>query len=103
MPNTSIARVGRIHVGKIVFAIYYLNFVNPVSRHGQQRVAVIRNGKVFAGSTQCGLMKRGDIVIKGRRVMVASYGLTSVIRFTGNGPIADKYFCGEEMNWEQNV
>lgn len=103
MPNTDISRVGQVHVGNVVFTVYYLNFKNPVSRHGQQRIAVIKNGKMFAGSTECGLMKRGDIVVERRRVTVTSEGFTSVIRFTRKGPIADQYFCGEEMVWEKNV
>jgi CxxC motif-containing protein (DUF1111 family) len=103
MPNTSISRVGQVHVGDVVFAVYFLNFVNPVSRHGQQRVAVIKNGKMLAGSVQCTLMKRGDIVVERRQVTVTSEGLTSVIRFTLKGPRPDKYFCGEATVWEKNV
>jgi hypothetical protein len=50
-PNTKITKVGTIDAEKQSYEIYELNFVNPVSRHGQQRVAIIQNSK-FVGSYQ---------------------------------------------------
>jgi hypothetical protein len=50
-PNTTITKVGTIDAEKRRYDIYELNFVNPVSRHGQQRVAIIQNSK-FIGSYQ---------------------------------------------------
>ena len=104
LPNTSIERLGTIRVSNAGYAIYYLNFANPVSHHGQQRIAVIKNGIKFMGSHQCTLgREQGKVVIKPDRVTVTLFGRTSAIRFSGSGPSADKFFCGESSGWERSI
>jgi hypothetical protein len=49
--NTIMSKVGTIVSERRRYEIYELKFVNPVSRHGQQRVAIIQNSN-FIGSYQ---------------------------------------------------
>jgi hypothetical protein len=104
LPNTNIERLGTIRVGNVEYAIYYLSFTNPVSRHGQERIAVIKNRTTFVGSHQCTLgREEGKVVVKHDRVAVTLNGRTSAIRFGGSGPSPDKFFCGESTGWEHSI
>ena len=104
IPHTIIDQLGTIRHGNAKYAIYYLNFTSPVSHHGQQRIAVIKNGTTFVGSHQCTLgREQGKIVVSADRVTVTLFGKTSAIRFGGRGPIVDKFFCGESSGWVQSV
>jgi hypothetical protein len=49
---TRISKLGDVHVGRHVYAIYNLFHVNEVtgSGHGMQQVSIIRDGRVFVGS-----------------------------------------------------
>lgn len=53
LPNTNIEKLGMLQVEGVSYSIYYLTFVNPESRHGQHRTAIIRNGNEFSGAYQC--------------------------------------------------
>ncbi len=89
-----------------MYAIYYLNFTNPVSRHGQQRIAIIKNGSGFMGSYQCSL-GRGPhdarLSLGADRLTVKIDGLTFVVRFSEQGPTRNPYFCGEGSGWEDSI
>jgi hypothetical protein len=105
LPNTDIRELGAVHVQDATFSIYYLSFVNPVSRHGQHRIAIIRNGDQFAGAFQCWLGEGGAKLVIGKdRLTVYEGGLTFVIRFDRNGPADRKsYLCGEGSGWQNSV
>ena len=106
LPNTRIHRLGTIRVRNSAYAIYYLDFSNPVSLHGQQRIAVIKNGGTFMGSYQCTLGRgpdEGRITFGSDRLTVRREGMTFVIRFDERGPTKDKYFCGEGSGWEDGI
>lgn len=112
LPNTRIELRGTIRVGGSKFAIYYLNFVNPRSLHGQQRIAVIKNDREFMGAYQCTLGRsRWDatMVVKNDRILVFLNSMATngqdpfVIRFTEQGPSHNRYFCGEGSGWEYSI
>lgn len=101
--HTSIQRLGSIRVAKSTFAIYLLNFTNPVSKHGQRRIAIIKGGLTFLGSQQCTLLDAKHVKIDRDRVRVTMDGLKSVIRFRDRRAMPDRFFCGEEGGWEQII
>ena len=112
LPNTKIEWRGTVRVEGSQFAIYYLEFINPVSRHGQQRIAVIRNAKEFMGAYQCTLGNSqwdATMVVKKDRILVTLNYLPTnpqgsfVIRFTQRGPSHNRYFCGEGSGWENGI
>jgi len=104
LPHTSIRKLGAVRVRSASYSIYYLTFVNPISHHGQQRIAVIKNGIHFAGAYQCTLGRdEGRIVIGKDRLTVSIDGMTYVIRFNESGPTRNKYFCGEGSGWENSI
>jgi hypothetical protein len=104
--NTKISKLGVIRVGTATYDIYYLDFSNPVSLHGIQQIAIIRNRTQFAGAYICSL---GDSDIEGRaiigkdRLTVRIANMTFVIRFTARGPTHNKYFCGEGSGWDDSI
>ena len=65
LPNTRIKFAGSIRIGRDHFRVYDLNFTNPISRHGMQRVAIILNGRRFLGSYQT---DGQTISVRGRRI-----------------------------------
>lgn len=101
--HTSIKRLGIIRTRKSAFAVYLLNFTNPISHHGLQRIAVIRDGSTFIGSQQCAMVSIGQIKVERDRVAVTMDGMTSLIRFRAGRPVPDRYFCGEESRWEHVI
>ena len=104
LPHTGIRKLGTVRVRSASYAIYFLSFVNPVTRHGQQRLAIIRNGTEFAGAYQCMLGRGfGKLVIGKDRLTVISDGFPSVIRFDARGPTHNRYFCGEGSGWEDAI
>ena len=104
LANTNIRKLGVVRVGSAVYSIYYLNFTNPISRHGQQRIAIIKNGEHFAGAYQCTLGRNeGKLVFRKDRIIVDSGGIRSVIRFDERGPTRNKYFCAEGSGWENSI
>ena len=104
LPNTQIRELGAVHVKGATYSIYYLTFVNPISRHGQHRIAIIRNGSEFAGAYQCWLEQGGARLVIGEdRLTVYADGLTFVIRFDERGPAKEPSFCGEGSGWENSI
>ena len=104
LPNTTIKQLGTVRVGDVIYSIYYLDFSNPVSLHGQQRIAVIRNGTQFAGAYECTLgPDDAQLTIGKARLTVRSFGMTFVIRFNEKGPSRNRYFCGEGSGWEDGI
>lgn len=104
LPNTDIRKLGVIRVGTITYSIYYLDFANPVSLHGQQRIAIIKNGTHFAGAYQCSLGHGdGKFFVGKDRLTVKRDGKSFVIRFGERGPTRNKYFCGEGSGWEGSI
>ncbi|KRA82899.1 hypothetical protein ASD76_02070 [Altererythrobacter sp. Root672] len=105
LPNTHIRELGDVHVQGVTYSIYYLTFVNPSSRHGQQRIAIIRNGNHFAGAYQCLLGEGGGRLVIGKdRLTVYEGGLTFVIEFDSRGPThKERTFCGEGSGWENSI
>jgi hypothetical protein len=49
--STKFRKVGVLESAEKQFEIYELNFVNPISRHGMQRVAIVEDSR-FIGSYQ---------------------------------------------------
>ena len=104
LPNTKIERLGKVAVKGATYSIYYLTFVNPASHHGQQRIAIIRNGHHFAGAYQCWLGDGGARLVIGKdRLTAYVEDLVFVIKFDGRGPSRNKYFCGEGSGWENGI
>jgi hypothetical protein len=104
LPHTKIEKLGTVRVRKSMFDIYYLDFTNPVSLHGMQRIAVIKNGKDFMGSQVCTLGREDGKILIGRdRMTVKSYGHSSVMRFDEKGPRPNRYLCAEQTSWERNI
>lgn len=105
LPHTTIERLGQIRVDTATFTIFYLTFVNPVSRHGQHRIAIIRNGEQFIGSYQCWLGEGGaKLVIGSDRLVVHEGGLEFVVHLNHLGPTEKaKAFCGEGTGWENSI
>jgi hypothetical protein len=112
LPHTKIERRGTVRTYGSEYAIYYLNFTNPLSHHGQQRIAIIKNGRKFMGAYQCTLGKgRWDatMVIKKDRIRVFLNSspkdprFSFEIRFTKRGPSHNRYFCGEGSGWENGI
>lgn len=106
LPNTDIRKLGTIRVRAATYTIYYLDFSNPVSLHGQQRIAIIKNGTQFAGAYQCTLgvgRDEGKLVIGKDRLTVKVFEMTFVIRFDEKGPTRNKYFCGEGSGWQNSI
>jgi hypothetical protein len=116
LAHTKITKLGIVRVERAQFSIYYLEFVNPVSHHGMQQIAIIKNGREFAGAYQCTLSPHPfdwtltigtdqlTVKVNGDRLrppLPAS--LTSVIRFDAKGPTKNKYFCGEGSGWENSI
>jgi hypothetical protein len=81
-----------------------------------QQIAIIKNGREFAGAYQCTLSPNpfdGTLTIGKDRLTVkvnddplrpplpASY--TSVIRFDAKSPTRNKNFCGEGSGWEGSI
>ncbi len=88
------------------YVIYYLEFVNPVSRHGQQRIAIIKNGNSFAGAYQCTLGPEDAQLIIGKdrlTVWVQNIREPFVVRFDQRGPTRNEFFCGEGSGWEDTI
>jgi hypothetical protein len=112
LPHTKIERRGAVRAYGSEYAIYYLNFTNPRSRHGQQRIAIIKNGREFMGAYQCTLGKGqwdATMVIKKDRIRVflnnspKDHRSAFEIRFTKRGPSRNRYFCGEGSGWENGI
>lgn len=104
LPNTKILKLGELIVSPNVYAIYYLTFVNPVSRHGQHRIAIIRNSTEFMGAYQCWLEEGGaELTIGEDRLSVLVGEAEFVIEFDEHGPSHNEYFCGEGTGWEDSI
>ncbi len=106
LPNTTIRRLGTIRVLNSAYGIYYLVFANPVSLHGQQRIAIIKNGSKFMGSYPCTLGRGADdgrVVLGSDRLTVMRNGMASTIRFNEQGPTRNEYFCDEGSGWEDGI
>ena len=104
LPNTKIERLGKVEASGARYSIYYLTFVNPASHHGQQRIAIIRNGRHFAGAYQCLLGEGAARLMIGKdRLTVYVGDLIFVISFDSRGPSRNKYFCGEGSGWENGI
>jgi hypothetical protein len=106
LPNTSIRNLGTVRVKTAVYSIYYLDFSNPVSLHGQQRIAIIKNGTEFMGAYVCPLGDgdhEGKLLIGKDRLTVRIFRMTFVIRFDEKGPTRNKYFCGEGSGWQNSI
>lgn len=111
---TEINKLGTVTVRRAVFSIYYLNFTNPISRHGQQRISIIKNGRDFMGSYHCSLWlgsgqsPRGEPTIKIGKdritVKVPNFPPDEfVIRFSEHGPTRNRFFCGEGSGWAASI
>lgn len=106
LPNTSIRKLGAVKVKTSTFVIYYLEFVNPVSHYGQQRIAIIKNGKSFSGSYQCTLRSSDTKLIVGKDQLTAwvrGVRKPFVIKFDKRGPTRNTFFCGEGSGWENSI
>lgn len=106
LPNTTIRKFGTVTVQASTYAIYYLEFINPVSRHGQQRIAIIKNGRSFAGAYQCTLGPDDARLIIGKdrlTVWVQDMRETFMIKFDQHGPTRNAFFCGEGTGWEDSI
>jgi hypothetical protein len=118
LANTKITELGIIRTKGVRYSVYYLEFVNPISHHGMQQIAVIRNGKEFSGSYQCSLgvdqYGGAKLTVGKDRLTVRLYDgvnrpslpanqYTFVIRFDAKGPTKNKYFCGEGSGWQDSI
>ncbi len=106
LPTTAIRKLGTVTVNAATYDIYYLEFVNPVSRHGQQRIAFIKNGTSFAGAYQCTLGPGDAHLIVGAdrlTVWVQDMPEPFVVKFDELGPTRNAYFCGEGSGWENSI
>lgn len=104
LPNTRLQSLGTIRVTSAVYSIYYLDFSNPVSLHGMQQIAIIKNGTEFAGAYLCTLgPDDGKLIIGKDRLTVKIFGMTFVIRFDENGPTRNSSFCGEGAGWRSEI
>ena len=106
LPNTAIRKLGTVRVNGSAYAIYYLEFVNPVSRHGQQRIAIIKDSTSFAGSYQCTLGPRdARLIVGGDRLTVWVRNMREpfVVGFNERGPTRNAVFCGEGSGWEDTI
>ena len=104
LPNTQIQKLGVVRVRATTYSIYYLEFSNPASLHGQQRIAIIKNGTQFAGAYECILGRdEGKLVIGKDRLTVKRGEMAFVIRFDERGPTRNKFFCGEGSGWENGI
>ncbi|MBS0477510.1 MAG: hypothetical protein JSR28_20460 [Proteobacteria bacterium] len=106
LPNTAIRKLGTVRGKASAYVIYYLEFVNPVSRHGQQRLAIIKNGKSFAGAFQCTLSPADAKLIVGKdrfTVWVQNVREPFVVKFDQRGPTRNAFFCGEGSGWEDSI
>ncbi|MDE2411075.1 MAG: hypothetical protein KGM18_04785 [Sphingomonadales bacterium] len=106
LPNTAIRALGTVRVKSSTYSIYYLEFVNPVSHHGQQRIAIIKNGMGFAGAYQCTLGPGDAKLIIGRdrfTVWVQDIHEPFVVKFDQRGPTRNAFFCGEGSGWEDSI
>jgi hypothetical protein len=106
LADTAIRKLGTVRVKASTYAIYYLEFVNPVSRHGQQRIAIIKNGTSFAGAYQCTLGPSDARLIVGKdrlTVWVQHMQEPFVVKFDERGPTRNAFFCGEGSGWEDSI
>jgi hypothetical protein len=106
LPNTKIRKLGVVRVKAAAYDIYYLDFSNPVSLHGLQQIAIIRNGNQFAGAYTCTLgggASEGRLFIGKDRLTVKIFEMTFVIPFDEKGSGRNKYFCGEGSDWDNNI
>lgn len=106
LPNTAIRKLGTVRVKAATYVIYYLEFVNPLSRHGQQRIAIVKNGTSFAGAYQCTLGPRDARLIVGEdrlTVWVQDIRESFVVKFDERGPTRNAFFCGEGSGWEDSI
>jgi hypothetical protein len=106
LPDTAIRKLGTVRVKGSTYAVFYLEFVNPVSRHGQQRIAIIKNGTSFAGAYQCTLGPSEARLIVGKdRLTVWVQGMQEpfVVKFDERGPSRNAFFCGEGSGWENSI
>lgn len=104
LPNTRIRKLGKLHVNRSTYSVYYLDFVNPVSLHGQQRIAIIRNGIEFSGAYQCALGPHdAKLTIGKNRLTVRADGRAFVISFSDRGPSHNLHFCGESSGWQNSI
>lgn len=106
LPNTKIEKLGVVRVKAVKYDIYYLNFTNPISLHGLQEIAIIRNGNQFAGAYICTLgdgRDEGRYVIGKDRLTVKISGMTFDIHFDEKGPSRKKYFCSEGSGWDDSI
>jgi len=88
------------------YVIYYLEYVSPLSHHGQQRIAIIKNGTSFSGAYQCTLGPRYARLIIGKdrlTVLVQDVHDPFVIKFDQRGPTRNAFFCGEGSGWENSI
>lgn len=105
LANTKIRKLGVIRRGAVTYSIYYLDFANPVSLHGLQQIAIIRNGSQFAGSYECTLgadKYDGKLKIGKDRLTVTVERFKYIIRFDKNGPTHNKNFCGWG-SWDNGI
>lgn len=90
LPNTEIKELGTIHVRGATYSIQYLEFSNPVSLHGQERIAIVKNGAQFAGAYECALgtgRDEGKLVVGKDRLTVKSWNdLHHPLRWDGPDP-----------------
>ena len=106
LPNTVIRKLGSVRVKTSTYSVFYLEFVNPVSRHGQQRIAIIKNVTTFAGAYQCTLGPSDARLIVGKdRLTVWVKGMQEpfVVKFDERGPTRNQFFCGEGSGWEDSI
>ena len=106
LPDTAIRKLGTVRVNVATYAIFYLEFVNPVSRHGQQRIAIVKNGTSFAGAYQCTLGPRSarlEVGVDRLTVWVHDIPEPFVIEFDERGPSRHAFFCGEGSGWEDSI
>ena len=104
LPHTSVKLLGKVRTRTASYAVYYLEFVNPLSHRGQQRIAIIANGSRFGGAYQCTLGTGGASIRFARdRFTVSDHFSSWVVRFNGRGPTRYRYFCGEGSGWENAI
>ncbi|MBL8656461.1 MAG: hypothetical protein JNJ92_03765 [Altererythrobacter sp.] len=106
LPHIAIKQLGTVRVRAATYRIYYLEFVNPATRHGQQRIAIVKNGTSFAGTYQCTLGPRDARLIVGAdrlTVWVQNMPEPFVIKFDERGPTRNAFFCGEGSGWENSI
>ena len=84
LANTRIRFAGSTRIGRNLYRVYDLNFTNPISHHGMQRVAVVLNGRTFLGSYQT---DGQTISVRGRRIFSSQNSLCErVTSIRLNGP-----------------